>query len=259
VTRRRGGEDEQFATSGSRTVVKGNYVRIPTEASARERVSGRGGSRTRTVVKANFRRSFTGNRQRLQRSADYYSQRPDGDGERQKRSAFDREHEGLSKADVDEFIAKGEGEFGYRMVMSPGRDLDESELQDWTRGVMQHLESQHEAQWVAYAHVDQTEHPHVHVISFVDEKLDRDDFYELRALGDFEASQVMTYWHRLERSLSNEKDEDDPESGAGARGSGAKGSGGGGSDAVANILRAGLEAQADEENELKKRFEHELG
>ena len=98
------------------------------------------------------------------------------------------------------------------------------------------------------------------MIAFVDEKLDRDDFKELREYGDWEASQVMTYWHQLERVLEvDEGDADDEVGGRGARGnSGRSGGGGGGGDEVSTLLQAGMAAREAEDNELKKRFEHEL-
>lgn len=246
--------DEQYASSAggsarTRTVIKANFVALSKQGAA---MTGR--SRTRTVVKANFKRSGGSSaRSSLKKSADYYAHRPDADGLRAQRLAFGVDHDELGRDSVQAMIDDAQGEYAYRMVLSPGRDFDEEGLIDWTRGVMRELEREHNAEWAAYAHGSQTEHPHVHVIAFLDERLDRDDFKHLREHGDLEASMVVTMWHQLERLL-DEEEEDIPSGGAASR-SGASSGGGGGGAKLAEILREGVEAQ---DEELRKRLELEL-
>jgi hypothetical protein len=121
---------------------------------------------------------------------------------------------------------------------------------------MRELEADHDTDWIAYAHASQTEHPHVHVIAFLDERLDREDFAHLREHGDWEASYVMTMWHHLERWLEDEDDaETEGSSGSKVAASSGGGGGGGGGSKVADILREGMQEQ---DEALKKQLELEL-
>ncbi|NJK45354.1 MAG: hypothetical protein HC933_14765 [Pleurocapsa sp. SU_196_0] len=252
-------QDEQYAVGSSggrtRTIIKANFVPLNPASRAGARWSAR--SRTRTVVKANFKRTrrITA-RASLKKSADYYAHRPDADGEKVKRLAFDVDHDELGREAVHAFVEEAEGEYAYRLVLSPGRDFSEEELIDWTRGVMRELEKDHDADWIGYVHASQTEHPHVHVIAFLDERLDREDFAHLRQQGDWEASYVMTMWHHLERWLEDEDDaESEGSSGSKAAVSSGSGGGGGGSSKIADILREGMQEQ---DEALQKRLELEL-
>jgi hypothetical protein len=207
------------------------------------------------VVKANFKRTAVSSaRTRLKKSADYYAHRPDADGQRAMRLAFGAEHDELGREEVHALIEDAEAQYGYRMVLSPGQDLDETELIDWTRGVMRELERDQDADWIGYAHASQTEHPHVHVIAFLEERLDREDFAHLREHGDWESTLVMRAWHSLERLMEDDEDEAASGGAKSPRGSGG-GGGGGGSNTIAEMLRAGMDEQ---DEALQKRLELEF-
>jgi hypothetical protein len=140
---------------------------------------------TRTVVKANYKqaRGAQGSmkaKAQARGSASYYETRPDSEGERQHREGFTADASSLSREEVRERIEEAEGNYLYRAMLSPGEDVQGGDLEEWARDVLEDFEGE----WVAYVHDDQTEHPHVHVIGFTDEKLDRDDFEGMREAGD---------------------------------------------------------------------------
>ena len=115
-------------------------------------------------------------------SADYYAHRPDAEGHREYRPGFDAENDGLAKAEVYETIEGAEGEYAYRIVLSPGEEMGAEELREWARDVMEPVEEDG-GEWIGFVHDDHTEHPHVHVIAFTEERLDRDDLAEMREIG----------------------------------------------------------------------------
>lgn len=149
-----------------------------------------GYSRTRTVAKGNYKSGFS-QKSRMAASLDYLLGRPDRDGERQEREGFSSDETGLEREDLQAFLEETEGKYAYRLVLSPGQDFDKEELEIWAQRTMKTLEVSHEAEWVGVAHDKQNEHPHVHVIAYVDERLDREDFYDLRVSGDLEAERVF--------------------------------------------------------------------
>ncbi len=61
--------------------------------------------------------------------------------------------------------------------------MDTEELKGWTRDVMQKVEEAG-GSWMGFVHDDHTEHAHAHVIAFTRERLDREDFREMREEGD---------------------------------------------------------------------------
>ena len=204
----------------STTVIKGGFIPL-SEGASRASKSSRGGglgrrsgyaprSKTQTVVKANFRRagfSTSNNRGRLERSLEYYSHRPNSDGERQNRPIFGAEGE-LTPEEAHAMIQESEAEYGYRLVLSPGKDMDADQLEDWATALMDELEEDGTVTgWVGVAHDDQTEHPHAHVIAMTSRRLDGDDFRALRLEGDLEAERVMleSWTARLESEFEAER------------------------------------------------------
>lgn len=115
-------------------------------------------------------------------SADYYAHRPDQDGGREYRPGFDAENEEMPKNEVYERIEQGEGNYAYRVVLSPGQQMEAEDLREWARDVMEPVEEQG-GEWVGFVHDDHTEHPHAHIIAYTDEKLDRGDLNEMREIG----------------------------------------------------------------------------
>ncbi|MDP9480642.1 MAG: hypothetical protein M3R38_34100 [Actinomycetota bacterium] len=96
---------------------------------------------TRTVVKANYVRlggpaGGAAARGKIRASAGYYGHRPDEDGRREWRDAFTEGRDRLDKGESYEQVREAEGEYAYRIVLSPGRQMDDGELMSWTREVM---------------------------------------------------------------------------------------------------------------------------
>jgi hypothetical protein len=163
---------------------------------------------TRTVVKANYVRAGGGANATanatMRASAQYYGHRPDADGARQYRPGFDAERDEIGKEEAYRHAEQGQGEYAYRIVASPGREMDAEELRGWTRDVMQGVEEAG-GTWMGFVHDDHTEHPHVHVIAFTEEKLNVEDFGQMREEGDLSAEQALEYRHESERDpMENE-------------------------------------------------------
>ncbi|WP_047866614.1 relaxase/mobilization nuclease domain-containing protein [Rubrobacter aplysinae] len=135
------------------------------------------------IVKVNYVAMSAGGRAAAGASADYYAHRPDSDGEREYRPGFDVETEELDKNEVYSRIEQGEGDYVYRIILSPGEEeMDAADVREWARDVMEPVEEAG-GEWVGFVHDDQTDHPHAHVIAFTDEKLDRGDLAEMREIG----------------------------------------------------------------------------
>jgi hypothetical protein len=135
------------------------------------------------VVKANYVRSGSGSAAAMRASAQYYGHRPDADGARRYRMGFDGERDEIGKDEAYRHAERGEGDYAYRIVLSPGEDLSGEELKDWTRDVMQGVEEAG-GSWIGFVHDDHTDNAHAHVIAFTQERLEREDFAEMREEGD---------------------------------------------------------------------------
>jgi len=142
-------------------------------------------------VKANYV-PLGGGRSAVKASAGYYGHRPDGEGERHWRPGFDAEREGLDKEEVYGRVREAKGEYAYRIVVSPGREMEADEVRRWTREVMESVERRG-GEWVAFVHDDHTAHPHAHVIAFTGSKLAREDFAQMREEGDRSAESVLEF------------------------------------------------------------------
>lgn len=137
---------------------------------------------TRTVVKANYLRGC-GAGAAMRASAQYYGHRPDADGARQYRAGFDAGRDEISKDETYRHVERGDGDYAYRIVLSPGEELSREELRDWSRDVMQGVEEAG-GSWMGFVHDDHTENAHAHVIAFTQGRLEREDFAEMREEGD---------------------------------------------------------------------------
>jgi hypothetical protein len=123
----------------------------------------------------------------MRASAQYYGHRPDAEGARRYRTGFDGERDEIGKDEAYRHAERDEGDYAYRIVLSPGEDLSGEELKDWTRDVMQGVEEAG-GSWIGFVHDDHTDNAHAHVIAFTRERLERDDFAEMREEGDRSAS-----------------------------------------------------------------------
>jgi hypothetical protein len=145
------------------------------------------------VIKANFLQKGAGRGAAVRASAQYYGHRPNQEGDRSYRDAFDDSGEGITKEQVNGYLESFDAtqyEYVYRLVLSPGEDLEEGELKRWTRDVM-HDVSMNYGDWVGWVHNDHTEHPHTHVLGFTDYKLSKEHFEEMRHWGDKSAQEMV--------------------------------------------------------------------
>jgi hypothetical protein len=107
----------------------------------------------------------------------YMAHRPDEWGNRQYRELWGAEDRKLDKAAAYEDLdrAGGDGSYLYRLVLSPDprtQDADQAlDLHAWSESVM-----------------DDKEHRHVHVVALMRDRLDVDDFRQMRAAADANAS-----------------------------------------------------------------------
>jgi hypothetical protein len=165
---------------------------------------------TRTVVKANYVRAGGGASATMSASAQYYGHRPDGEGSRHYRAGFDAERDELGKEEVHRCAEESGGDYAYRIVASPGREMDAEELKGWTRDVMQKVEEAGSS-WMGFAHDDHTEHAHAHVIAFTRERLDREDLREMREEGDRSAEVRVEARAEMEQDPMQEEEEEEEE------------------------------------------------
>lgn len=168
---------------------------------------------TKTIVTASYKTGpgrFASSRAGL----DYQVHRPDSDTERQiaegkipeqetERHGFDREQDTLGYRDMLERADNAEQTYHYRLTLSPDPELshhmDEQGLQEWTRSVMADLEERHpELDWTATIHAD-PEHSHVHLMAYVDAKLNTEELEQMRVVGDQMAPEIAAQWMEVSR------------------------------------------------------------
>jgi hypothetical protein len=135
-----------------------------------------------SIVKANYRNAASGGLTAVLGSISYYAHRRDRDGQQIERNGFSRDGDELETAAMRDVIRQAEGDYYYRLVLSPGVGRDtEVDLQTWTRDSLLALEKEHgEFPYVAIEHRDQTDFAHVHVVLVLEKKLDREDLQNLR-------------------------------------------------------------------------------
>jgi hypothetical protein len=137
----------------------------------------------------------------------YLVHRPDAWGNRQYRDL-------LGSLDVDKQAAYeavdragADGSYVYRVVLSPDpreQDADKTlDLRTWGEAVMAKAEAEHPGlRWFAVEHQD-PDHRHVHVVALTNERLDVDDFRQMRAAANDHARE-----HVRERNHSLVLDRD---------------------------------------------------
>ena len=164
---------------------------------------------TRTVVKANYVRAGGGASAiasaTMRASAQYYGHRPDSDGARQYRLGFDAERDEIGKDEAYRRAEQGKGDYAYRIMLSPGEELDREELREWTRDVMQAVEEAG-GSWIGFVHEDHTDNAHAHVIAFTPERLEHEDFREMREEGDRSAEVRLEARAQMERDPVQEEE-----------------------------------------------------
>jgi hypothetical protein len=158
-----------------------------------------------TIVKTNYCHADRGGLKAAVGSIYYYAHRRDREGQVVERSGFSREQDGLNTQEMQNLIQQGDGQYFYRMVLSPGAEKDSDvDLQDWTRDTLLELEEKYgDFPYIAIEHRDQTDFAHVHVVMVVDKKLDRDDLENLRDMGS-ELYDMCREWY--EPSLSQARE-----------------------------------------------------
>ncbi len=169
-----------------------------------------GGSSSRgTVVRARYGASAG----KTSAAVNYYTQRPDDEHiQQEERQGFSKGQEELSREEMY-ILAKQQDEqksYGYEMVLSPppenSKDMSNEELQSWSKGVMMDLEARHgeDMKWIAVVH-EHKEHPHVHVMAWTNEKLDRADLNAIRESANRSLEQGYSYRSELkpEHSFSH--------------------------------------------------------
>lgn len=152
-----------------------------------------------TVVKANY--ASGQNKPVLKGNLRYYQTRPDASGARQQRPGFDAERDDLERKDVYKTVEDANETYVYRVILSPGEQLEADELRAWTREVIAGLESERgeKLTWAAYVH-DDPEHSHAHALLFTNKKLDRDDLRYMREAGD----KTLQQWAAVRQQLAHD-------------------------------------------------------
>ena len=98
------------------------------------------------VLKANYVPTGKGSKAKIRASGCYYTNRPDRDGDRTYRTAFNKEGDTLSKEELSAHLERADVDhhYHYRMVLSPGAEAHTNgDLKAWTRDVMGEMELQH--------------------------------------------------------------------------------------------------------------------
>lgn len=174
----------------SATVIKGNWKQIPKTNAPKA-----------AQVKAH-----------LKAGMDYYQHRPDQDGARADRVAFTETRDVVQREEVHEAIDNAQARYAYRMVMSPNPEqkMTEPQLREWTRAVMSEAGAMHRVEgYTAVAHTRQTDQPHVHVVAVSEARFNKQDFAQLRGVGDREQARILERDGQIEkRTRTLEKSED---------------------------------------------------
>ena len=140
------------------------------------------------VVKANYVKRGTGERDRAKATIRYNQHRRGQDGERVSRTLFGRYGEMDRQAAYRIIDEAGKGSVFYRFIISPdpkredrNHDLD---MRDITTQTIKALEdligSEEPIEWIAATHSDHAPHLHSHVIAVVPKRLYKADLEYLR-------------------------------------------------------------------------------
>ena len=183
---------------------RGRVIHSSAQAGARlQRMQTKGGrragtSKSRVVVKANYirtgRAGGSGGRTAAFAAANYMMFRPGEDGE--VRRGFDGERH-LEPHEVQQRVGEQghDRNYTYRMVMSPDRNFGDASTEQWASDTLKRLGYDNH---IVIAHAGDkghTPHPHAHALVFVDTRLDRVDFQQLREFGDVKAREMEMRLH----------------------------------------------------------------
>jgi hypothetical protein len=167
------------------------------------------------VVKANYVKRGTGERDRAKATIRYIQHRRGQDGERVNRTLFGRYGEMDRQAAYRIIDEAGKGSIFYRFVISPdpkredrSHDLD---MRDITTQTIQALEDliggKEPIEWIAATHSDHAPHLHSHVIAVVPQRLYKADLEYLR----YQATQASLEQRRiLDLALFREREQPYP-------------------------------------------------
>jgi hypothetical protein len=167
------------------------------------------------IVKANYVKRGTGERDRAKATIRYIQHRRDRGGERVSRTLFGRYGE-MDRHEAYRIIDEaGKGSVFYRFIISPdpkredrNHDLD---MRDITTQTLQALEDlmggKEPIEWIAATHSDHAPHLHSHVIAVVPKRLYKADLEYLR----YQATQSSLEQRRiLDLALSRERERSYP-------------------------------------------------
>jgi hypothetical protein len=167
------------------------------------------------VVKANYVKRGTGERDRAKATIRYIQHRRGQDGERVSRTLFGRYGEMDRQAAYRIIDEAGKGSIFYRFVISPdpkredrSHDLD---MRDITTQTIQALEDliggKEPIEWIAATHSDHAPHLHSHVIAVVPQRLYKADLEYLI----YQATQASLEQRRiLDLALFREREQPYP-------------------------------------------------
>jgi hypothetical protein len=134
------------------------------------------------IVKATYTKSSTG----AKASIRYIEHRPGKDGEKISRPLFNSDGL-LGRWQAYRIIDEAErGSFFYRFALSPDPKGEDTQrdlfLREITQQTMHMLEDQlnTQIQWVAAVHADHAPHRHVHIVAVVPQRLQVQDFQQMR-------------------------------------------------------------------------------
>ena len=130
------------------------------------------------IVKANY----TAKAGAAKASIRYIEHRPGKDGVRITRALFGSDGLMGRYAAYEMINGATEGSIFFRFVLSPDPTKEDTErdlhLREITKSTMNTLEERlgKPVQWVAVQHADHAPHRHVHIVAFVDGRLQKQDF-----------------------------------------------------------------------------------
>ena len=141
------------------------------------------------IVKATYTRTGRG----AKASVRYIENRPGKDGERVVRTLFNADGK-LERGEVYTMIDQAaKHSYFFRLVISPDPKREDNgktlSLRAITEITIQSLEARFKQplQWVATIHADHAEHRHVHALAIVPERLQVQDFQQMRRAATQEA------------------------------------------------------------------------
>jgi len=145
------------------------------------------------IVKASYTRKGRG----AKASVRYIENRPGKDGTRVVRTLFKADGK-VERGEAYTMIDQADkNSYFFRLVISPDPQREDSDknlsLRELTEKTIQSLEDRFKQplQWVAAIHADHAEHRHIHAIVVVPERLQVQDFQQMRSAATEEALEQL--------------------------------------------------------------------